>query len=92
MVCRKVADVGDESYDKIYYCPIKGNRNINEISNVGVNYQRVDALTWTDKQDQLGRRVHLRNFPKGHSLQLYRLPFSTERTDYLSRMHHRLIP
>ena len=50
--------------------------------NLCVSPKRVDALTWTDKQDQLGRRVHLRNFPKGHSLQLYRLPFSTERTDY----------
>lgn len=72
-----------ESYHKIYYCPIKGNRNVNEISNVGVKYQRADALAWTDKQDRHGRRVHLRNFPKGHSLQLYRLPFSTERTDYI---------
>lgn len=72
-----------ESWGKIYYCPIKSNRNINEISNITVNYQRVDSLTWTDEQKRHGRRVHLRQFPKGHSLQLYCLPFSTERTDYI---------
>jgi SRSO17 transposase len=72
-----------ESEHKIYYCPIKGNRNVNEISNIEINYQRVDSLSWTDEQKRQGRRVHLRQFPKGHSLQLYCLPFSTERTDYI---------
>lgn len=71
-----------ESWDKIYYCPIKSNRNVNEISNIEIKYQRVDSLTW-DEQKRHGRRVHLRQFPKGHSLQLYCLPFSTERTDYI---------
>lgn len=72
-----------ESRGIIYYCPIKSNRNINKISNLEINYQRVDSLTWTDEQHQYGHSVHLRGFPKGHSLQVYCLPFSTERTDYI---------
>ena len=79
-----------ESEHKIYYCPIKGNRNINEISNIEVKYQRVDSLTWTDEQKQQGRRVHLRQFPKGHSLQIvYRSLPSVQ--IILSRMPHKPI-
>jgi len=40
-------------------------------------------LTWTSEQQIHGRIVHLKDFPKGHQLKLFRLPLSTERTDYI---------
>ena len=46
-------------------------------------YQRADALTWTDEEQANGKNVHLKDFPAGHRLQLFRLAVSTNRTDYV---------
>jgi hypothetical protein len=71
-----------ERLDKVYYCPLKSNRRVDE-SNGQQPYQRVDQLVWTNEQEQQGKLVHLKDFPKGHRLKLFRLAFSTERTDYI---------
>ena len=60
-----------ESEHKIYYCPIKGNRNINEISNIEVKYQRVDSLTWTDEQKRQDAAFTYANFLKGILYKLF---------------------
>ena len=74
-----------ERSGKIYYCPIKDNRLLDE--GFGEmpkpNYQRVDALTWNELEICEGKNVHLKDFPKGHRLQLFRLVVSTDRTDYV---------
>ena len=43
VVCGQMADVIDRKSRIIYYCLIKSNRNINKISNLEINYQRVDS-------------------------------------------------
>lgn len=69
-----------ERAGKIYYCPIKANRKVGE---AGQPYRRVDALAWSDREQVQGKTVHLNKFPKGHQVKLFRLAFSTERTDYV---------
>ena len=69
-----------ERAGKHYYCPIKANRKVSE---AGRPYQRVDALVWSDREQVRGKTVHLSKFPKGHRVKLFRLAFSTERTDYV---------
>lgn len=71
-----------ESWHNLYYCPVKSNRLVNE-SGLPKDYHRVDALSWNDLEQQQGKQVHLKDFPKGHVLKLFCLPFSTERTDYV---------
>lgn len=71
-----------EKLDKIYYCPIKSNRQINE-SGQPKDYHRVDSLTWRPEEQKHGKLVHLKSFPKGHQLKLFRLLLSTKRTDYV---------
>lgn len=69
-----------ERSGKLYYCPIKSNR---KVSQAGRSYERVDALVWNEAEQLRGKAVHLSKFPKGHQVKLFRLAFSTERTDYV---------
>jgi hypothetical protein len=71
-----------EQLGKLYYCPIKVNRHVDD-SDGQKHHQRVDALSWTDEEQQQGKSVHLKQMPEGHRVKLFRLAFSTERTDFI---------
>lgn len=68
---------------KIYYCPVRANRQVDEGDGAVVRYQRVDTLEWSREEKQSGKNIHVEDFPKGHRLQLSRLVVSTDRTDYV---------
>lgn len=71
-----------EKLGKIYYCPIKKNRLVDETDGTEP-HRRVEILSWTEAEDQLGKTVHLKSFPVGHRVKLFRLAISTDRTDYI---------
>jgi hypothetical protein len=66
--------------NKIFFCPLKPNRLVCDDSKV---HQPLGQLRWSDAEAQEGKRVHLHQFPKGFYLSLFRLPLSTERTEYV---------
>ncbi len=72
-----------ERAGKLFYCPLKDNRLVNEGGADHIHYQRVDSLEWRAEEQLQGKRVHVKDFPRGHRLQLFRLVLSTERTDYV---------
>jgi hypothetical protein len=72
-----------ERADKVYYCPLKTNRRVDDSAGQQP-YQRIDQLTWTEAEQQQGKRIHIKDFPKGHRVNLFRLALSTERTDYIA--------
>ena len=72
-----------ERAGKLFYCPLKANRQVNEGDAQTITYQRVDSLAWSAEAQLHGKSVHVKDFPKGHRLQLFRLVLSTERTDYV---------
>lgn len=72
-----------ERLGKYFYCPLKTNRQVDD-SDEARPYQRIDALTWTDIEQQQGKRIHIKDFPKGHRVKLFRLVLSAERTDYVA--------
>jgi Transposase DDE domain len=73
-----------ERAGKIYYCPLKANRQVDEGNGLPkTSYRRVDALSWHETELTTGKNVHLKDFPAGHRLQLFRLAVSTDRTDYV---------
>jgi hypothetical protein len=76
-----------ETYGKIYYCTIKGNRKVCEqtsfIQGEQAQYHPVNELLWSSTEEQSGKLVHLYKFPKGHTVKLLRLVLSDKRTDYL---------
>lgn len=71
-----------ERLKKRYYCPLKDNRQVNLSGQPGDDH-RVDRLTWNSQEQQHGRLVHLKGFPNGHQVKLFRLLLSPERTEYL---------
>ncbi|GAK60776.1 transposase, IS4 family protein [Candidatus Vecturithrix granuli] len=69
-----------ERMGKVYYCPLKCNRLLTE-SDQPKTYQRVDPLAGTSDEEQAGKRVHLRDVPKGHHGSFFRLQRPTPRSE-----------
>ena len=67
---------------KIYYCPLKDNRQVDD-SGGQQRYQRVDQLTWGERETAQGKLVKLKGFPKDTKVKLFRVVLSTQRTDYV---------
>jgi hypothetical protein len=72
-----------ERLGKVYYCPIKDNRQVDD-SDAERPYQRMDSLSWTDEEVQHGKTLHIKDFPKGHRVKVFRLVLSPKRTDYVA--------
>jgi len=71
-----------EKLEKFYYCPIKANRLVDDTD--GENeHQQVANLSWNATETKNGKHIHLKNFPQGHRVKLFRLVLSPKRTDYL---------
>ncbi len=71
-----------ESLQKVYYCPLKANRQVDE-SGGQQPYQRVDTLAWNQSELQQGKRLKIKGFPKDHKVQCFRVVVSTHRTDFV---------
>ena len=71
-----------ESLGKFYYCPLKGNRQVDD-SAATVPYKRVDLLDWTAEERERGKIIKVKGFPKYHKLRLFRVEVSTHRTDWV---------
>lgn len=71
-----------EDLKKIYYCPLKDNRQVDD-SGGTEPYRRVDGLIWFETERAHGKMVKLKGFPKDHKVKLFRVVLSTQRTDYV---------
>jgi hypothetical protein len=75
-----------EALGHVYYCPLKPNRLVDEGhgGDRPVAYVPIATLAWSAGEVAHGKSVHLKDFPKGHRVGLFRLVLSTERTDYIA--------
>ena len=71
-----------EKFKKIYYCPLKSNRPVDD-SGEEQPYQRVDSLAWTKTEQQHGKTIEIKGFPAKHPVKIFRVVRSTQRTDYI---------
>ena len=71
-----------ESLKKIYYCPLKDNRQVDD-SHGARPYRRVDSLEWSEAELASGKRIKIKGFPKEHKVQCFRVAVTTHRTDYV---------
>lgn len=71
-----------ESLQKIYYCPLKDNRQVDD-SGGSRPYRRVDALDWNTQERLAGKHVKIKGFPRDYPVQLFRVVASTRRTDWI---------
>ncbi|MFN8509231.1 MAG: hypothetical protein U0Z75_01480 [Deinococcaceae bacterium] len=75
---------------KYFCCPIKSNRNIQDAREDDLewtphwcSYQRADGVSWSKDQEEHGRVVHLKKCPKAFRVKMFRIAFSTERTELI---------
>jgi hypothetical protein len=75
-----------EALGHTYYCPLKTNRLVDESdgSDRTRPHVAVGTLAWSAAEEAHGKRLHLKDFPKGHRVRLFRLVLSPERTDYVA--------
>lgn len=71
-----------ESLQKVYYCPLKDNRQVDD-SGGERPYGRVDSLAWSAEELLHGKPIKIKGFPKNHKVRLFRVVVSTHRTDWV---------
>jgi hypothetical protein len=71
-----------EALQKLYYCPLKDNRQVDD-SAAAQPYQRVDGLTWSTQELVHGKTIKIKGFPKASKVKLFRVVLTTQRTDYI---------
>jgi hypothetical protein len=71
-----------DSLDKIFYCPLKSNRLVDDSAGE-LAYRHVDALTWADIDLTQGKLIKIKGFPKDYKVKLFRVEVSTHRTDWV---------
>ena len=72
-----------ESLRKVYHCPLKDNRQVDD-SDGQRPYGRVDALSWREPEVAHGKRIKIKGFPKDHKVRLFRVEVSTHRTGVIT--------
>ena len=71
-----------DNLQKIYYCPLKSNRKVDDSKGVHP-YKAVNELTWTDQEQQNGKLIKIHAFPKDYKVQLFRVVVNENRTDWI---------
>jgi len=71
-----------EKLGKIYYCPLKDNRLVDD-SGGAKPYQRVDSLEWTEALQQQDKVIKIKGSLTEHKVKVFRVVLSTQRTDYV---------
>ncbi len=67
---------------KIFYCPLKSNRLVDESSGEKP-YRRIEALSWSQAELARGKLVKVRGFPGDFKVKLFRVEVSTHRTEWV---------
>lgn len=72
-----------EQLGKIYYCPLKKNRLVDDSGGVE-KYKSIEQLTWTTAEEEFGKIIKIKKFPKDKKVKLFRVTISTNRTEYVA--------
>jgi hypothetical protein len=75
-----------DSMGKLYYCPLKKNRLVDDESNTkpAQTYKRIDTLTWNSKDLAQGKTISINKFPKKYKVKLFQSTISTNRTEHIA--------
>jgi Transposase DDE domain len=72
-----------DSLDKIYYCPLKNNRLVDDTFGQE-KYKRIELLEWNTEELDCGKIIKIKGFPAKTKVKLFRVTVSTNRTDYIA--------
>jgi Transposase DDE domain len=71
---------------KIYYCPLKNNRKVDDSGNPhggAKSYKAVSTLQWDQNELAYGKLIKVNGFPANMKVKLFCVQVSTNRTDYV---------
>jgi hypothetical protein len=71
-----------DSLDKIYYCPLKDNRLVDDTLGQE-KYKNIKLLEWSEEELKSGKIIKIKAFPAKKKVKLFRVTVSTDRTDYV---------
>jgi hypothetical protein len=72
-----------DNLGKFYYCPMKKNRLVDDTGGVE-KYKAIEKLNWNQFDEQSGKLIKIKNFPKDKKVKLFRVTVSTNRTEYVA--------
>jgi hypothetical protein len=71
-----------EDLDKIYYCPLKKNRLIDDTGGIE-NYKSLEKMEWKESEIEQGKLIKIKGFPRDKKVKLFRVTVSANRTKYV---------
>ena len=74
-----------ERLGKVYYGVLKDTRQVDD-SAAQQGYERIDSLTWSAQEVRQGKTLHIKDFPSGHRVKVFRLVLSQSARTISSRM------
>jgi hypothetical protein len=69
--------------EKIYYCPLKSNRKVDDTGETAEAYKSVDELVWSGHDLSSGKLIHLKGLAEPTKVKLFRVVVSSDRTDFV---------
>lgn len=79
--CQKLMAMID-NLGKIYYCPLKKNRLVDDTRGVE-KYKQIEKVQWTESELLSGKLIKIKNFPADKKVKLFRVTVSANRTEYV---------
>ena len=76
------ADADADADAKIFYCPLKSDRMVDD-SGGARPYRQVADLEWSEQELQSGKLIKVRGFPKDYKVKLFRVEVSSRRTEHV---------
>ena len=67
---------------KIFYCPLKSNRKVDDSNGVRP-YSTVNDLQWCEQDAEQGKLVKVHGFPGAMKVKLFRVAVATTRTEWI---------
>jgi hypothetical protein len=71
-----------DSLGKIYYCPLKRNRLVDDTGGEQ-DYQQIEKLSWHETELKQGKIIKIKKFPGAKRVKLFRVTVSTNRTEFI---------
>ncbi len=71
-----------DSLGKIYYCPLKKNRLVDDTGGVE-KYKPLEQLVWNTAELEQGKSIKIRGFPGDTKVKLFRVIVSTDKTEFV---------
>lgn len=72
-----------DNLGKYYYCPLKRNRLVDDTEG-REKYKQIESLEWSKSEQEKGKIIKIKAFPKDKKVKLFRVFVSTDKTEFIA--------